>query len=241
MIDLHCHILPNLDDGALDVRDSLAMARQALQDGIQRVCATPHIRHDHEVAIAQIADRVSALQAQVDARGIDVQVVPGGELAQTEVDRLDDEQLRAVSLGAAGGWVLLEPAPGPLGDGLSEAVDELGRRGLRAVIAHPERHAGEDFRERLRGLVAAGCLIQWTAEFIAQSPPGEYVMGLAAEGLVHVLGSDAHSSHGGRAVRLRAGLASLAAVRSFEQMEWTTNTAPEAIVRGDQSISPPAC
>lgn len=260
MIDLHCHILPGVDDGALDVHDSLAMARQAQADGIETVCATPHIRHDHPVAIDEIAERVQALQAEVDAAGIDVLIVPGGELAQTEADRLDDEQLRAVALGGAGspngagspggagdhadddtgGWVLLEPAPGPLGDGLYEVVDRLTKRHMRAVIAHPERHAGADFAERLRGLVDGGCLVQWTAEFIAQAPAGEYVMGLAREGLVHVLGSDAHSSHGGRPVSLAAGFASLARVRSPEQMDWTIRTAPAAIVRGDRTLSVPA-
>jgi protein-tyrosine phosphatase len=244
VIDLHCHILPGVDDGALDVHDSLAMARQAQADGIQTVCATPHIRHDHPVAIEEIAARVDALQAEVDANGIDVRIVPGGELAQTEVDRLNDDQLRAVSLGGAGGraggWVLLEPAPGPLADGLNAVVDGLARRGMRAVIAHPERHAGADFVERLRGLAHAGCLVQWTAEFIAQAPAGEYVMGLAQEGLVHVLGSDAHSSHGGRPVHLAAGFASLARVRSQEQMAWTMQTAPEAMVRGDRTLSVPA-
>jgi len=248
VIDLHCHILPGVDDGALDVRDSLAMARQAQTDGIEMVCATPHIRHDHPLAIEEIEERVDALQAAVDANGIDVRIVPGGELAQTEVDRLDDEQLRAVSLGGArdrangrpGGWVLLEPAPGPLADGLNEAVARLTERGMRTVIAHPERHAGVDFAERLRGLVDAGCLVQWTAEFIAQAPVGEYVMGLAREGLVHVLGSDAHSSHGGRPVRLAAGFANLARVCSPEQMDWTIRTAPAAIVRGDRTLSVPA-
>ncbi len=266
MIDLHCHILPGVDDGALDVRDSLAMARQAQADGIQTVCSTPHIRHDHPVAIEEIAARVDALQAELAAAGVDVLIVPGGELAQTEADRLDDEQLRAVALGGAGspgggyspdgggspggaegrtvggtgGWVLLEPAPGPLGDGLYEVVDRLAKRDMRAVIAHPERHAGADFAERLRGLVDGGCLVQWTAEFIAQAPAGEYVMGLAREGLVHVLGSDAHSSHGGRPVNLAAGFASLARVRSPEQMDWTIRTAPAAIVRGDRTLSVPA-
>src|SRR5271167_1695874 len=58
VIDLHCHILPELDDGALSLDDSVAMARQAEEDGITVVCATPHIRHDHEVCIEEIASHV---------------------------------------------------------------------------------------------------------------------------------------------------------------------------------------
>jgi pyruvate-formate lyase-activating enzyme len=62
VIDLHCHILPALDDGALDLDDSLEMARQAQEDGIAVVCATPHIRHDHKVRVEEIAERVHSLQ-----------------------------------------------------------------------------------------------------------------------------------------------------------------------------------
>ncbi len=61
MIDLHCHILPELDDGARSIGDSVAMARQAAEDGIEGVCATPHIRHDHDVHISEIAARVATL------------------------------------------------------------------------------------------------------------------------------------------------------------------------------------
>ena len=53
MIDLHCHILPRVDAGALDLADSVGMARQADADGVALICATPHIRHDHDVRIAE--------------------------------------------------------------------------------------------------------------------------------------------------------------------------------------------
>ncbi len=233
MIDLHCHILPGLDDGALDLDDSVAMARQAELDGIAVVCATPHIRHDHDVAIEELAARVRSLQERLDGEAIDVRIVPGGELAQTDADRLTDAQLRLVTLGGAGRWVLLEPAPGPLGEGLDALVGRLAARGLSTIVAHPERHAGADFEERLRGLAAAGCLIQWTAEFVADVTLGELVPRLAGEGLVHLLGSDAHSSHGGRPVRLAAGFARLVTVCAAERIEWMVDRAPQAIVRGE--------
>ncbi len=255
MIDLHCHILSGLDDGALDLADSLAMARQAELDGIAAVCATPHIRHDHNVRIEEIAARVRSLQAHLDAEAIGVRILPGGELAQTQADDLSDAELRAValggvdgwrdgaggSLGGAGGsgrgWILLEPAPGPLGDGLNEIVQRLAERGFRTIIAHPERHAGADFTERLRRLTGEGCLIQWTAEFIAESEPGGFVMELAREGLVDLLSSDAHSSRAGRPVALAAGFAQLATVRSPAQIAWSAEVAPRAIVRGE-SVTP---
>jgi protein-tyrosine phosphatase len=239
MIDLHCHILPGLDDGALDLQDSIAMARQAEQDGITIVCATPHIRGDHDVKIEEIAGLVDALQGNLDERAIRVRVVPAGEVAEPEVDRLTDGEMRLASLGGAGGWVLLEPAAGPIGHGIEASVDRLAERGFGTVLAHPERHAGPDFRELLERLAGRGCLIQWTAEFVADPAMGDFVLELARDGLVHLLGSDAHSSHAGRPVRLAAAFARLASVRTPAQMAWTMELAPQAILDRRPVISQP--
>jgi protein-tyrosine phosphatase len=232
VIDLHCHILPGLDDGARDLDDSVAMARQAARDGIGTVCATPHIRHDHRVEIDEIAARAGALERALAEHGVDVRVLPGGELAQTEADGCSAEQLRRVTLGGAGGWLLLEPAPGPLSTELEALVERLAARGLRAIVAHPERHAGADFEERLYALVDRGCLIQWTAEWIARAE-GDYVPRLAREGLVQLLASDAHSARAGRPVRLSEGYARLALVCAPERMQWIIEDAPRAIVCGE--------
>ncbi|HWJ50127.1 MAG TPA: CpsB/CapC family capsule biosynthesis tyrosine phosphatase [Solirubrobacteraceae bacterium] len=233
MIDLHCHILPGLDDGALDMSDSVAMARQAEQDGIAVVCATPHIRHDHAVEIDEIASRVAAVQGELDQQAVNVRVVPGGELAQTEADSLTDEQLRLVTLGGAGGWVLLEPAPGPITGDLDALVERLADRGVGSVVAHPERHAGADFEERLQELAARGCLIQWTAEFVAQGIADDLVLRMAADGLVHLLGSDSHSSLAGRPVRLAGGFERLATICTPARMNWMSDEAPRAILRAE--------
>ncbi len=147
--------------------------------------------------------------------------------------------MKTVSLGGTGAWVLLEPAPGPLGDSLERRVAKLQERGVRAVIAHPERHAGPDFVERVRRLADAGCLVQWTAEFIAGEQPGDYVLNLAAEGLVHLLASDAHSARAGRPVALSAGFEALSRVWSAERLEWSAETAPKAIVSGETAIMLP--
>jgi protein-tyrosine phosphatase len=232
MIDLHCHILPRLDDGALSVEDSIAMARQAWEDGIEEVCATPHIRHDHDVRIPEIASRVASLQRALDAAGVPVRILPGGELAQTAVEALTREELHCVSLGGAGGWVLLEPAPGPLGDELTRVVDHLAGLGARLIVAHPERHAGADLEGRLRALVAQGCLVQWTADFVVRAADDDLVMGYARDGLVHLLASDAHSSLAGRPLRLSEAFARLGEACPSEWIHWMADLAPRAIVAG---------
>jgi protein-tyrosine phosphatase len=234
VIDLHCHILPALDDGALDIRDSLGMGRQAAADGIEAICATPHIRHDHDVRLHELAERVDVVNAALAEAGTPVTVLRGGEVAETAVEGLAREQLELVALGR-GRWILLEPGPGPLRDSLLERVEHLHERGYRALVAHPERHLSADMYERIAGLVAAGALVQATADFFLRERMAAGMEALAAAGLVHVLGSDAHSSHGGRPVHLSAAFERLAAVEPVAtHIEWMRDEAPRAIVEGGE-------
>jgi protein-tyrosine phosphatase len=238
VIDVHCHILPALDDGAVDLEDSIAMASQAVEDGIGVVCATPHIRPDHHFRVEELPSRIAALQLELRRRELALEISPGAEIGQATAAGLSDAELGRLSLGG-GGWVLLEPAPGPLGDDLLALIDGMPARGLHAVVAHPERHAAADFEERLRELAAVGALIQWTADFVARAVAGDLVLEYASAGLVHLLGSDAHSSRAGRPLRLAAGIANLRQVCSPAQIQWIAEDAPRAILNGADSLSPP--
>jgi protein-tyrosine phosphatase len=233
MIDLHCHILPGLDDGARDLTDSLAMARVAAADGIRTVCATPHIRHDHDVRIDEIEGRVEGLNSRLREEGIAIEVLGGGEVAETAVETLSAEELRRVALGG-GPWILLEPAPGPLGDSLTRRVAQLAERGHRSLIAHPERHLSADMFERMAALVVEGALIQATADFFLREEMEAGMLTMAEAGLVHVLSSDAHTSLGGRPLRLAPAVERLRAVETLEpRLDWMVGTAPRAIVAGE--------
>jgi protein-tyrosine phosphatase len=238
VIDLHCHILPGIDDGATELSDSVVMARQAAEDGIEAICATPHIRHDHDVRIEEIDVRVAELQAELERQRVPVSVIAGGEVAETAVEALDGNELRRVTLGD-GPWVLLEPASGPLSDSLHQRVRHLAERGYRSLIAHPERHLCEDLGERLADLVREGTLVQATADFFLREETAPYMLELAGRGLVHVLGSDAHSPRIGRPVRISAALEVLARVERLRpHVEWISELAPAAIVRGEELEAP---
>ena len=238
-VDLHCHILPGIDDGARDLEDSVAMARQGEADGIREICATPHIRHDHDVRIHELPERLDALSRAIERAGCRTRVLPGGEVAVSALGGLDYAELHTVSLGGTGRWILLEPAPGPLDDALDEAVERLRARGFRALIAHPERHLAPDLVQRLARLARAGALVQATAAFFCREGTREGMLALAESGVIHVLGSDAHSSRAGRPVALTPALEVLATVqRLAPHLEWIARTAPEAIARG-QELTPP--
>jgi protein-tyrosine phosphatase len=234
LIDLHCHILPGVDDGALDLEDSLGLARQAVNDGIERVCATPHIRHDHDVRIEEVAGRVEELNARLGEEGLPLTVLSGGEVAETAVEGLSEEELARVALGG-GRWILLEPAPGPLSETLLARVAHLAERGHRTLIAHPERHLSADMYERIAALIVAGALVQATADFFLRERFAAGMTALAEAGLVHVLSSDAHSSHGGRPLHMREAFERLAEIEAVApHLEWMRDVAPRAIVEGGE-------
>ena len=235
LVDLHCHVLPGVDDGALDERDSVAMAAQADRDGIALICATPHIRHDHDVRIDELDERVTRLNDAFAAAGRTVRVTTGGEVAEPIVGALTDDELRRCSLGRGERWILLEPAAGPLGAGTLATVEALRERGFRTVLAHPERHPGAGVAEALRRIAATGALLQLTAAFVLDGSAEWF----ARERLVHVLASDAHSSHGGRRVELTAALRRLSELGGLgEHADWIARTAPRAIVEG-RDVDPP--
>jgi protein-tyrosine phosphatase len=215
------------------------MALQAQDDGIEIVCATPHIRPDHPVRIDELVSRVDAVNEELERRSIATRVRTGGELAELHLPQLDDEALVDVSLGRGGVYILVEPKPGPLSSSLVRVVEELTERGFRSVIAHPERHPGPDFYDQLATLVERGALVQATAALVADGPAAPTLLDLAGHGLVHLLASDAHSSHGGRPVQLSPGLGRLAEVpRTRPHLDWIASTGPAAILEGELAIPP---
>jgi tyrosine-protein phosphatase YwqE len=213
------------------------MARVAQSDGIRLICATPHIHPDHKVVPQELESRVAAVNDEFQRQGLDVRVVPAGEIAEPMLDELSDEVLELVALGSR--WLLVEPRPGPLGQHLFDAVERLADRGFRSVIAHPERHPGIDFHDQLAALVEQGALVQATAALVAEGPASDYLLELAGEGLIHLLGSDAHSSHAGRELRLSDGLTRLAEVDLVRpHLDWVSSEGPAAILAGED-VRPP--
>ena len=239
LVDLHCHLLPGTDDGARDLADAVQMANQAAGDGIAAICATPHIRADHAVRIDELPTRRAELRAALRSAGCATRVLPGGEVAAGMVDALDDHELASVTLGGSGLWILLEPDPGPLDERLEAAVHALRVRGFRALIAHPERHLAPDLVVALGRLVAAGALVQATAAYFTDDSTRPGMLTLVRAGLIHVLGSDAHSSRVGRRVEIASSLDVLAATEpAATHLRWVAQTAPWGIVRGRDLVSP---
>jgi protein-tyrosine phosphatase len=196
--DLHFHILPGVDDGPSDIDESVELARAAAADGTSTVVATPHVRVDYVTAVLDLADMVRPVRAAIAAAGIELEVLPGGEVGHEMVERLRQEELAAVAQGPPGArWILVETPFGAIGEDFHAATAELRARGFGVVLAHPERGADAAVcgAAALRRELAAGSLAQVNAMSLAGGHGDDAELAahaLVAEGLVAVVASDAH-------------------------------------------------
>jgi protein-tyrosine phosphatase len=236
VIDLHCHVLPGIDDGPETIEESMALARAAAANCVGMIVATPHVSWRYPNDAATIAAGVEELNARLSAEGVELEVFPGAEIALTHLPELGREQLSRLAL-AGGRWLLVEPPFTPIASGLDSLVLDLRQRGHGVVLAHPERcPAFHRDTQMLESLVDAGVLTSITAGSLVGRFGGgvrRFALKLLHSGLVHNVASDAHDhAHRppGMAAELeQAGLGPLA--------DWLTRAVPAAILT-DREIPP---
>ncbi|HEY4280642.1 MAG TPA: CpsB/CapC family capsule biosynthesis tyrosine phosphatase [Conexibacter sp.] len=194
MIDLHCHLLPGIDDGPRDIAGSLALARAQVAAGVRTVAVTPHaierFPNDGQTIVRGLEELSAALR---DAE------IPLALLRGAEVDLLHalehaDDELAQLTLGDSS-WLLLE-APTVSVAPLEAGVERLQRRGFQLLLAHPER-APMLQREpaMLSRLVRRGVRTQLTAGGLNGQfgkTVQRFALRLVDAGLIHTFASDAH-------------------------------------------------
>jgi protein-tyrosine phosphatase len=236
MIDLHCHILPDIDDGAPSLETSLAMAREAVTDGVTVVAATPHgpgsfVGDRYSVALVQ--ERLAQLRAALEREQIPLQVVAGTELffGADLVDALARE--RVLPYGATR-TVLVELPYGGMPPTTEQFIFRLQVAGYQVVLAHPERDRVVQRRpEVLEPLVARGVLMQLTAEALTggQGPDMRRTAEqLLQRGLIHLLASDAHGVAPRRPLRLAAARDAAARIIGRQAAQALVLDTPAAIL-----------
>jgi protein-tyrosine phosphatase len=234
VIDLHCHVLPGLDDGPPDMDAAVMVARLAAADGTRTMVATPHIREDYPFDIELIAERTASLNDRLAQDGIDLGVVPGGEVALSRLSQLTQEELGRVSLGSSRS-VLVESPYQEATDMVEDTLFNLQVGGWHPVLAHPERSPSfmKD-PDRLEALVERGILCSVTAASMAGRfgrTVQRFTRLLFERGMVHDVASDAHDIRR-RAPGLTAGFRLLDQQLPgvLDQMEWFTSSAPTALL-----------
>lgn len=238
MIDLHCHILPGIDDGTSTDEEALTLAAAASRDGVTTIAATPHLRRDYPlVRPAELAHRVELLQRELNARGVPVRLVCAGEVDTLWASKASESELTLVSYAQRGTDLLLETPYGFLPPIFEPLIADLRDLGYRILLAHPERNPTfQGDPAHLKRLAREGVLLQVGADSLAlaprRSPSRRLALMLIEEGLAHVIASDAHGPKLGRGPELWPAVA--ATGRSARaRAAWMVRDAPAAILAGD--------
>jgi protein-tyrosine phosphatase len=198
MIDIHSHILSGFDDGADSIEVSLEMARRSREDGITRLVATPHVLEEGFSELKKkVGDGVATLRDALAKESIQIDILPGAELNISSALLPQPEEVRELTLGFLGKYVLLELPLQEMPRYTHELVFKLLLKGLIPILAHPERNLTVMERtEELLELVGKGSLVQVNAGSIT-GKYGERVRNAAElilrNRIVHFIASDAHS------------------------------------------------
>lgn len=198
MIDIHSHILPNIDDGAASIEEMIAMARLAVEGGVSVMFATPHIADRGDLELAkQIPERVAVAQALLTEAEIPLTLVPGAEVSQIYGILPAISDGIPLGLGPAQRYLLLELPFFSWGLALDDIVFSLQTHGITPILAHPERVlAIQQNPQLLEELVFRGALLQITTTSVLglHGPVAkDTAYTLLKLRWAHFLASDAHS------------------------------------------------
>lgn len=234
-IDIHCHLLPNIDDGSKSWNETLKMAKLAVNDGISTIVATPHqlgsyIRTHGDA----ILDQTTKLQSYLESQGIPLHVLPGADV-RIEADLTDKlASGEVLTLANRGKHVLLE-LPHELYFPLENLHQQLQTAGYTGILSHPERNQGilRDWKV-IRTLIDQGYLMQITGSSL-RGTFGRHSQKMAEwmvlEGLAHIVASDAHGSNGRRPL-LRPAFERVTSLANIETANLLCHTNPAAVALG---------
>lgn len=235
MVDLHCHILPGVDDGAIDLHDSLQMARAAVEQGCRAVVASSHLGESlFDTTSELLRTEHRKLVSAIEREGIPLRVIPGAENFLPDGDGKAFVE-NAVPIGENGRWVLFDFSmrrpPGCVG----AVIEGLKTRGLGAIVAHPERNVAlMDDPSPLADWVAQGALLQVNAASLVGllgKGPQDTAVWLLETGAAHLLASDAHDLVR-RPFCLAAGRKAAAEIVGEAEAEALCGTRPWQVAEG---------
>jgi protein-tyrosine phosphatase len=241
MIDLHCHILPGVDDGAGSPDEALSMARIAVADGIRRLVATPHQSGWDGARCRTVAAQVQNLQRELNVCDITLTLYCGVEmyLSPDLLQRTGEERAHTLNRSR---YILLELPATDYPLYTDEVIFALQLRGLTPVLAHPERNlAVQDDPNHMLRLVERGVLGQLTASSLLDSADRRSRLTaerLLEHGLAHILATDGHDA-AQRTPRLAEGVRAAARIVGRERAESMVTEIPEAILADREISSPP--
>jgi len=197
MIDLHFHILPDLDDGPKTIEESIQIARKVAEQGINTIFATPHHKNGtYENPKQKVLQRIKKFNSRLKKEGIPVNILPGQEI------RIFGEIVKAYENGEIltlneTPYLLIELPSTHMPSYTNQVLFDLQLMGLKPIIVHPERNADLlNDPDKLYELVKQGILTQLTAASILGDfgkKIQRFSHDLIEAGMAHLIASDAHN------------------------------------------------
>ncbi|MEI5907384.1 CpsB/CapC family capsule biosynthesis tyrosine phosphatase [Bacillus spongiae] len=196
MIDIHCHILPNMDDGAAELQHSIEMARQAVSEGVKTIIATPHLNSTYSNKKTDILAATKQLKVELNDANIPINILPGQE------PRIYGEILQDYNNGDIltlnhSNYLFIEFPSNYIPQYSKRLLYDIQLEGLTPIIVHPERN--KEFMNhpnKLVDFIQNGSLSQITASSVA-GVFGKKIQKLSFQlieaNLVHFIASDAHN------------------------------------------------
>ncbi|MGY3715226.1 tyrosine-protein phosphatase [Sutcliffiella cohnii] len=198
MIDLHSHILPGIDDGAKHMTESVEMAREAVQQGITRIVATPHHMNGKYVNVKEdILPLVNELNDRLKKENISLEVLPGQECRIYGEILEDYEQGEILTLNNNQKYLFIELPSNSVPRYTEQLLFDIQVKGIVPIIVHPERNAELlESPDKLYQLVKKGACTQVTAASVVGAF-GKKIKNFSHDiiqaNLTHFIASDAHN------------------------------------------------
>jgi protein-tyrosine phosphatase len=200
MIDLHCHILPGLDDGAQNLQEAIAMAKMAEKDGVEKIVATPHLfrGHAHLKDLSLIEEKREELSRALEENNIHLEILRGAEvhISHNLIQEIRKNKKDLVLNKSS--YLFIEFPSDHVFSGAKNLLFDLMNEGLTPIIAHPERNSvfirNPDF---LYELIQMGSLSQANSGSflgIYGVRTAEAVSRFLKLGLIHFIASDGHNT-----------------------------------------------
>lgn len=200
MYDLHCHIIPGIDDGAKDMQEALALLQIAEQEGISHMVITPHINPGHFDNTSSIIQQgLSELKAASSNAGLKIQLAAAAEVRLSAEILTWAERDMLPFIGSYQGFnvLLLEFPHSHIPAGSDKLVKWLLSKNILPMIAHPERNRDvQSDPAKLSPFIRLNCLFQLTASSVL-GDMGERSTALSIQllkqKLFHVMATDSHN------------------------------------------------
>jgi protein-tyrosine phosphatase len=197
MIDIHCHILPGLDDGAKDLNDSIEMARAAVAEGITTIIATPHFNGKYENTKEVILEKVKQLNDELKQDNIPLTILPGQEPRIYGEILVDYELDKILTLNNSGNYLFIELPSNQVPRYTEQLIYDIQVAGMQPIIVHPERNSELVERpEKLYELVKNGASTQVTASSLVGyfgKSIQKFSQQIIEANMAHFIASDAHN------------------------------------------------